>query len=84
MIRVPQPIMDPIVSNTFFILLDTATAIFVNTTKIHDAEEIRQRHPLHGIGMPDDVTGAAVFLASSEARWITGAMLPVDGGFTAQ
>ncbi|KAK1238199.1 hypothetical protein MKX08_002778 [Trichoderma sp. CBMAI-0020] len=62
----------------------TATAIFVNTTQIHDAEEIRQRHPLHGIGMPDDIAGAAVFLASSEARWITGAMLPVDGGFTAQ
>jgi NAD(P)-dependent dehydrogenase (short-subunit alcohol dehydrogenase family) len=34
--------------------------------------------------MPDDIAGAAVFLASSEARWITGAMLPVDGGFTAQ
>lgn len=74
------------VSNTctFFISLDTATAIFVNTTQVHDAEEIRQRHPLHGIGMPDDIAGAAIFLASSEARWITGAMLPVDGGFTAQ
>ncbi|RFU81358.1 short-chain alcohol dehydrogenase [Trichoderma arundinaceum] len=62
----------------------TTTAIFVNTTQIHDAEEIRQRHPLHGIGMPDDITGAAVFLASSEARWVTGVTLPVDGGFTAQ
>ncbi|KAL7952606.1 NAD(P)-binding protein [Trichoderma compactum] len=59
-------------------------SIFVNTTQIHDAEEIRRRHPLHGIGMPDDITGAAVSLASSEARWIIGAMLPVDGGFTAQ
>ncbi|PTB63613.1 NAD(P)-binding protein [Trichoderma citrinoviride] len=62
----------------------TATAIFENTTRIHDAEEIGQRHPLHGIGMPEDITGAAVFLASSEARWITGAMLSVDGGYTAQ
>lgn len=76
-------VMDSAVPNTFT-SLDTTTAIFVNTTQIHDAEEIRQRHPLHGIGMPDDVAGAAVFLASSEARWITGAMLPVDGGFTAQ
>jgi NAD(P)-dependent dehydrogenase (short-subunit alcohol dehydrogenase family) len=79
-------IINSSVSNTgtFLVSIDTATAIFVNTTQIHDAEEIRQRHPLHGIGMPDDIAGAAVFLASSEARWITGAMLPVDGGFTAQ
>lgn len=64
--------------------LDTATAILANTTQIHDAEKLGQRHPLHGIGMPEDITGAAVFLASSEAHWITGVMLPVDGGYTAQ
>ncbi|PTB72177.1 NAD(P)-binding protein [Trichoderma longibrachiatum ATCC 18648] len=62
----------------------TATAIFANTTQVHDAEKLGQRHPLHGIGVPDDITGAAVFLASSEARWITGVMLSVDGGYTAQ
>ncbi|KAL6864639.1 NAD(P)-binding protein [Trichoderma novae-zelandiae] len=62
----------------------TATAIFANTTQIHDAEDIGQRHPLYGVGMPNDITGAAVFLASNEAHWITGAILPVDGGYTAQ
>jgi NAD(P)-dependent dehydrogenase (short-subunit alcohol dehydrogenase family) len=50
----------------------------------HDAEAISARHPLHGIGAPEDIVGAAVFLASQEARWITGVCLPVDGGYTAQ
>lgn len=40
--------------------------------------------PLGRIGMPDDVGGAAVFLASEAARYITGQMLYVDGGILAQ
>lgn len=34
-------------------------------------------------GMSDDVANAIVFLASEEAAWITGVLLPVDGGFSA-
>lgn len=34
--------------------------------------------------MPEDLVGAAIFLASNEARWITGVCLPVDGGYTTQ
>ncbi|MFW6088010.1 MAG: glucose 1-dehydrogenase, partial [Myxococcota bacterium] len=34
-------------------------------------------------GQPDDISGAAVFLASDEARFITGVTLPVDAGWTA-
>jgi len=30
-----------------------------------------------------DVGHAAVYLASDEARWVTGVMLPIDGGFLA-
>jgi NAD(P)-dependent dehydrogenase (short-subunit alcohol dehydrogenase family) len=35
---------------------------------------------LKRIAQPDDIGGVVVFLASEEARWITGATIPVDGG----
>jgi meso-butanediol dehydrogenase / (S,S)-butanediol dehydrogenase / diacetyl reductase len=35
------------------------------------------------LGQPDDVAWAALYLASDEASWVTGTVLPVDGGFTA-
>ncbi len=40
-------------------------------------------HPLGRFGQPADVAGLAVFLASDEAKWITGAAMPVDGGYLA-
>jgi NAD(P)-dependent dehydrogenase (short-subunit alcohol dehydrogenase family) len=40
-------------------------------------------HPLGRIGQPKDIVGAILFLASDEASWITGAVLPVDGGVMA-
>lgn len=46
------------------------------------AEMIKTIYPLGRIGEPDDVSGAAVFLASDQARWITGSILAVDGGLT--
>lgn len=46
-------------------------------------DTIRDRHPL-GFGQPEDVAHAARFLLSPEAKWITGVVLPVDGGYTAQ
>lgn len=38
--------------------------------------------PLHRQGKPEEVAAAVTFLASPEASYITGAMLPVDGGWT--
>ncbi len=38
--------------------------------------------PLPVMGMPDDIAWAAVFLASDQARYITGVNLPVDGGIS--
>jgi len=40
-------------------------------------------HPLRGLGEPEDLARAAVFLASEDNSWITGITLPVDGGYTA-
>lgn len=42
------------------------------------------RHPLGRIGKPEEVAAAILFLASDEASFITGVVLPVDGGFLAQ
>jgi NAD(P)-dependent dehydrogenase (short-subunit alcohol dehydrogenase family) len=40
-------------------------------------------HPLGRNGQPKDVAEATLFLASDQASWITGTVLPVDGGVTA-
>jgi NAD(P)-dependent dehydrogenase (short-subunit alcohol dehydrogenase family) len=40
-------------------------------------------HPLGRIGQPADVVSAILFLASQDASWITGTVLPVDGGVMA-
>jgi meso-butanediol dehydrogenase / (S,S)-butanediol dehydrogenase / diacetyl reductase len=70
-----------------------ANAIAPGTLRTSAWEERRQRdpdvferlakwYPLGRVGEPEDVAGAALFLASDEAAWISGALLPVDGGLT--
>lgn len=44
-------------------------------------EEIR---PLNRLGTPDEIASAVLYLASEEAGYATGAILSVDGGYTAQ
>ena len=44
------------------------------------AEEVQETIPLGRWGEADDMAGACIFLCSKAGAWITGAILPVDGG----
>lgn len=56
-------------------------------TQAPDPEAARQArialHPIGRFGKPEDIAPMAVYLASDESAWVTGATFPVDGGFTA-
>ena len=45
---------------------------------------MKQAHPIGRLGEPSEVANAILFLASDEASFVTGAILPVDGGYLAQ
>jgi NAD(P)-dependent dehydrogenase (short-subunit alcohol dehydrogenase family) len=45
---------------------------------------IEKMHPMGRLGEPSEVASAILFLASDEASFITGTVLPVDGGYLAQ
>jgi meso-butanediol dehydrogenase / (S,S)-butanediol dehydrogenase / diacetyl reductase len=55
--------------------------------KSPDPEAVRRErigvHPMGRLGQPEDMAGLAVYLASEESSWVTGAALPVDGGYLA-
>ncbi|ORY10842.1 oxidoreductase ucpA [Clohesyomyces aquaticus] len=64
--------------------LVTGTGLFSSFTGMEDTPENRQKFifnvPMGRIGEVDDVSSACVFMASSEAKFITGVNLEVDGG----
>ncbi len=43
-------------------------------------QKVLSRTPMGGLGLPSDVADAALFFASAESKYITGVILPVDGG----
>ena len=63
---------------------------FVHSSLVPESEKTPEREagivarvPMRRQGEPDEVAGAAVFLASDDARYVTGAIVPVDGGYLA-
>jgi meso-butanediol dehydrogenase/(S,S)-butanediol dehydrogenase/diacetyl reductase len=46
-------------------------------------DRLARWYPLGRVGEPEHIARAALFLASDDAAWITGVVLPVDGGLTA-
>lgn len=59
----------------------SSNAVYTNDE--NSIEKITNMHPL-GLGMPNDVANACMFLLSDASRWITGTNLIVDGGYTAK
>jgi 2-dehydro-3-deoxy-D-gluconate 5-dehydrogenase len=47
-------------------------------------ERVLARTPAARWGVPEDFAGIAVFLASRASDFVTGAAIPVDGGFSVQ
>lgn len=63
------------------------TATHMTDLAFADEETMKQvqaMHPFRGVGRPEDLAKAYVFLASDDAGWMTGVNLPVDGGYTAR
>lgn len=62
------------------------TAMAENMVAAVSAEQMAEHEKLYplGVGTPEDVANAVVFLLSAASRWITGQTLIMDGGFSCQ
>lgn len=61
-------------------MMEQTNAMFDPTNR---EAELKALAPL-GLGYPEDVAQMVCFLLSDATRWVTGAIIPVDGGFTAK
>jgi len=70
------------------IRVNTLAPGYIQTELSSDDTEVnetrRSRIPLGKLGSPDDLVGAAVFLASDASAYVSGSTLLVDGGYTAR
>ena len=56
----------------------------VNDDPNQSIEDYETFNPLAGMPVPEDIAAAVAFLASDDARFISGVILPIDGGYTAR
>jgi NAD(P)-dependent dehydrogenase (short-subunit alcohol dehydrogenase family) len=70
----PTVVLTPLVEN------------FANTAPDPEAmwATLRSYNPMPGMPTPEDVAAVVAFLASDDAKWITGHTVPIDGGYCAQ
>ena len=61
---------------------DSVVGHYKPTTDPTEAKRTWQ--PLHRVGVPEDVAKAALYIASDDSAFMTGAMFVIDGGLTAQ
>ena len=63
--------------NRFLLIDDASGQLTVR------GEKIRSQVPMKRYGTPEEIAGLALWLVSSSASFMTGAVIPVDGGFSA-
>lgn len=63
-------------------LVDTPLAEFLTGNEMSKRASVSM-HPMGRIGNPSDIADAVMYLASDESSWVTGTVLPVDGGMKA-
>jgi len=55
---------------------------YLNNMDKNEYKTILSKHPLGGIGSVNDVANAIIFFLSEKSSWVTGTILPVDGGYS--
>jgi len=77
----PGTIETELVRETYKQRLDDAKS---DITVDESLSQTASRYPLRRLGQEIDVSNMSVFLFSEEANWMTGTVIPVDGGYTAK
>jgi NAD(P)-dependent dehydrogenase (short-subunit alcohol dehydrogenase family) len=66
-------------------VIDTeTTAQFAAMASEEEFQFLKDMHPVERFGKPEEVSGAVMWLCSELSGFVTGSIVPVDGGATAQ